>query len=111
MIPDRAGGERTGGRVVLQSIPAAIKGDLALNGVGGQDLPALVQDQGEVGLQADDVGQTMVRSVSGADPARPLRDEMLALLIESAAAIHGAPNEQQLADVVMDAAIRGTGLW
>src|SRR5436305_1585173 len=63
------------------------------------------------GMQVqDDVGQTRVRSVTTAEPARPLRDEMLALLIESAAAIHGAPNEQQLADVVMDAAIRGTGL-
>lgn len=62
------------------------------------------------GMQtADDIGRTMVRAVA-ADTARPLRDDMLTLLLESAAAIHGAQNERELAELVMDAAVRGTNL-
>lgn len=62
------------------------------------------------GMQTtDDAGQTMVRAVS-VDAARGMRDDMLALLLESAAAIHSAETEQQLAETVMDAAARGTGL-
>jgi serine phosphatase RsbU (regulator of sigma subunit) len=60
----------------------------------------------------DDVGQTIVRLANEAPEAaaKPLKDEMLGLLLESAAAIHGAQTERQLADVVMNAAVRGTGL-
>jgi serine phosphatase RsbU (regulator of sigma subunit) len=62
------------------------------------------------GMQtADDIGRTMVRAVAP-ETARPLRDDMLTLLLESAAAIHGAQNERELAELVMDAAIRGTNL-
>src|SRR5262245_60571432 len=62
------------------------------------------------GMQsANDTGMTMVRAVTG-DKVRPLADDMLALLLESAAAIHAAKDEKQLAETVMDAAVRGTGL-
>src|SRR5439155_12625371 len=65
-------------------------------------------------LAADDSGQTVVRTMAlaGQDQpaARSLRDEMLALLLESAAAIHSADDEKQLAELVMDSAVRGTGL-
>ncbi len=62
------------------------------------------------GLRADDdTGQTIVRAVNP-DTAPRLADTMLALLLESAAAIHSAADEKQLAELVMDAAIRGTGL-
>ena len=37
--------------------------------------------------------------------ARPLADDMLALLLESAAAIHAATDEKQLAEMVIDAAV------
>jgi serine phosphatase RsbU (regulator of sigma subunit) len=57
----------------------------------------------------DDTGQTIVRSVNP-DTVRPLAESMLALLLESAAAIHSAGDEKQLAELVMDAAVRGTGL-
>jgi serine phosphatase RsbU (regulator of sigma subunit) len=58
---------------------------------------------------ADDAVRTVVRSVTS-DTAQPLAQEMLALLLESAAAIHGSANEKQLAERVIDAAVRGTGL-
>jgi serine phosphatase RsbU (regulator of sigma subunit) len=62
------------------------------------------------GLQSqNDTGQTMVRAVTP-ERVRPMADDMLALLLESAAAIHGASDEKQLADVLMDIACRGTGL-
>ncbi|MGH7179024.1 MAG: SpoIIE family protein phosphatase [Tepidisphaeraceae bacterium] len=62
------------------------------------------------GLQAvNDTGQTVVRSVTP-ERTRPLADDMLALLLEGAAAIHGANDEKQLAEMLMDAAVRGTGL-
>lgn len=57
----------------------------------------------------DDTGQTIVRAVNP-DAAPRLADTMLALLLESAAAIHSATDEKQLAELVMDAAVRGTGL-
>lgn len=64
------------------------------------------------GLQtSDDTGQTMVKAVSmESTTSRPLADAMLALLLESAAAIHAATDEKQLAELVMDSALRGTGL-
>jgi serine phosphatase RsbU (regulator of sigma subunit) len=64
------------------------------------------------GVQSDDDSgamHTMVRAVNP-DAMRPLADTMLALLLESAAAIHAAMDEKQLADMIMDAAVRGTGL-
>jgi serine phosphatase RsbU (regulator of sigma subunit)/pSer/pThr/pTyr-binding forkhead associated (FHA) protein len=57
---------------------------------------------------SEDAGRTLVRSVQ-AEQAR-LADDMLSLLLESAAGIHGAKNEQQLAQLLLDAAVAGTGL-
>ena len=62
------------------------------------------------GLQSqNDTGQTMVRAVTP-ERMRPMADDMLAVLLEGAAAIHGSTDEKQLADTLMDAACRGTGL-
>lgn len=59
----------------------------------------------------DDTGQTIVRA-HPAGPPQPggARSDTLGLLLETAAALHGAEDEQQLAQRVMDAACRGTGL-
>src|SRR5690606_23429491 len=43
-------------------------------------------------------------------PARTLRDDLLALLLEAAAGIHAAEDEQALARVVLEEACRGSGL-
>jgi serine phosphatase RsbU (regulator of sigma subunit) len=60
------------------------------------------------GLQpSDDVLQTSIRTL-GEAPA--MVDSTLALLLESADSIHAAQDEQRLAELVLDAAIRGTGL-
>jgi phosphoserine phosphatase RsbU/P len=62
------------------------------------------------GLQSqNDTGQTMVRAITP-ERVRPLQDDMLALLLESAAAIHSAGDEKTLATTIMDSACRGTGL-
>ena len=62
------------------------------------------------GLQTqNDIGQTTVRTVIG-PPAGQVRDDILALLMETAGAIHEATSEQDLAERIMNAAIRGTGL-
>jgi len=62
------------------------------------------------GLQvSDDAGQTVVRPVA-TDQQQPLARELLTLLLEAAAAVHGATDEKQLASSVIDGAIRGTGL-
>jgi serine phosphatase RsbU (regulator of sigma subunit) len=53
--------------------------------------------------------QTMVRAV-GADAAQPLAEDLLTLLLESAAAVHAAGDERALAEIVLDAATRGTGM-
>jgi serine phosphatase RsbU (regulator of sigma subunit) len=60
---------------------------------------------------ADDANQfqTMVRAV-GADSVAPLAEDMLTLLLESAAAVHAAADERALAELVLEAATRGTGL-
>ena len=66
----------------------------------------------------DDTGQTVVRAHGAVSPpggspgAAPgaARNDTLGLLLETAAALHGAEDEQQLAQRVMDAACRGTGL-
>ena len=61
------------------------------------------------GLQStDDTGQTLVRQVS--PETTRLADDTLALLLETASSIHAAQSEQQLAELVIDAALRGTGL-
>lgn len=62
------------------------------------------------GSQVDnDTGQTHVRTVKP-DPLRPLAEEMLALLLEYTAATGAATNEAQLAELLLDAAIKGTRL-
>ena len=66
----------------------------------------------------DDTGQTIVRAHSLAHPGGPgvaqlpgvTRHDALGLLLETAAALHDAEDERQLAERVMDAACRGTGL-
>lgn len=63
----------------------------------------------------DDTGQTIVRAhpsspQAGASGMAGGRNDTLGLLLETAAALHGAEDEQQLAQRVMDAACRGTGL-
>jgi serine phosphatase RsbU (regulator of sigma subunit) len=57
----------------------------------------------------DDMGQTYVRSVDEKN-AQPLADSLLNLLLESAARIHACESEKELAESVIDAAMRGTGL-
>jgi serine phosphatase RsbU (regulator of sigma subunit) len=59
---------------------------------------------------ADDTGRTMIRTLTN-DAPRSLADAtMLALLLESAAGIHSATDERLLAEMIIDAAIRGTGM-
>jgi serine phosphatase RsbU (regulator of sigma subunit) len=60
----------------------------------------------------DDTGQTVVRAHAFAGPGGGgvPRQDALGLLLETAAALHDAEDEQQLAQRVMDAACRGTGL-
>jgi serine phosphatase RsbU (regulator of sigma subunit) len=62
-------------------------------------------------VAADDAAdaRTSIRT-HAQDATRPMADAMLALLLESAAAIHAADDEKQLAGLVLDSAIRGTGL-
>ena len=57
----------------------------------------------------DDVGHTTIRSVAATGEVS-LKDELLKLLLDTASSIHEAASEQQLADRVMDAAVKGTGL-
>jgi serine phosphatase RsbU (regulator of sigma subunit) len=57
----------------------------------------------------DDVGQTRVRAVGPVATGSP-RDDMLALVLETAAALHDVADEKQLAQRLADAARRGTGL-
>jgi serine phosphatase RsbU (regulator of sigma subunit) len=62
-------------------------------------------------LSQDDTAtsQTLVRSVAP-ESSQIVASDMLGLLLESAAKIHAAQNTQELADAVIDAACRGTGL-
>jgi len=53
--------------------------------------------------------QTLVRAAPTA-PVEALADDLLALLLEASAAVHAAADERALADAVLDAAVRGTGL-
>ena len=57
---------------------------------------------------ADDTNTTVVRSVLLAP--NDVRDELFTLLLDAATAIHAADSEAALADSVMEAALRGTGL-
>jgi phosphoserine phosphatase RsbU/P len=52
---------------------------------------------------------TMVRSVRAED-AGPMAEDLLSLLLECAGGIHAAPDEKSLAQVLLDSAVRGTGL-
>jgi serine phosphatase RsbU (regulator of sigma subunit) len=67
---------------------------------------------GQRGAQStDDLGQmqTLVRTL-GANDAAAMGDPMLPMLLESAARIHGALDEHELARVVVEEAQRATGL-
>jgi hypothetical protein len=62
------------------------------------------------GLSAsDDIALTAVRTIAH-DTTRPMADTMLTLLLESAGAIHAASDEKHLGELILDAAVRGTGL-
>ncbi len=65
------------------------------------------------GLRAVDdtaTAGTMVQSHAPDRASQPLRDDLLNLLLETASAIHAADDEKSLAETLMDAACRGTGL-
>ena len=65
------------------------------------------------GLVAEDdlaAHRTMVRSHAPADVRPVAAEDGLALLLEAAAAIHAADTEKGLAEVLLDVAVRGTGL-
>jgi serine phosphatase RsbU (regulator of sigma subunit) len=53
---------------------------------------------------------TIVRSAAPAGAGGGVADDLFALLLESAAGMHQAGNEQELAEVMLEAACRGTGL-
>ncbi len=57
----------------------------------------------------EDTGQTVVRSITERNSV-PLADNLLHLLLESAAKIHASTSEKELAENVIGAALRGTGL-
>lgn len=54
--------------------------------------------------------RTLIRSMPPGQGESTMRQDRLALLLEAAAAIHGAVDEAALAKVVLDEALRGTGL-
>jgi serine phosphatase RsbU (regulator of sigma subunit)/pSer/pThr/pTyr-binding forkhead associated (FHA) protein len=58
----------------------------------------------------EDAAQTMVRSFTEGS-SQPLAEEMLTLLLESAAKVHTATTEQSLAETLLRIAKRGTGLF
>ena len=68
------------------------------------------------GLMARDdaaIQGTMIRSIAPDDPSaggRPIAEDLLTLLLESAAAVHAAETEAALAAVLIDAGVRGTGM-
>ncbi len=68
------------------------------------------------GLMAQDDAAThgtMIRSHGPADASaakRPIAEDLLSLLLESAAAVHAAETEAGLAEVLIDAGVRGTGM-
>lgn len=57
---------------------------------------------------ADDSNMTQVRTVPS-ERQQPLADAMLSLLLESTAGLHAAHDEKQLAELLIDVAMRGTG--
>ena len=57
----------------------------------------------------DDVGQTVVRSVDEKS-IKPLAESLLTLLLESTTKIHASTTDVELANNVIEAAIKGTGL-
>lgn len=66
----------------------------------------------QLGEDADQMS-SIVRSHAaepGAAPARPLAEEMLALLLETAAGFYASTDETSLAQLLITAATRGTGL-
>ncbi len=72
-----------------------------------------MKSRGREGVESvDDVRrmQTMVRSFGADSSTGAMADDLLALLLESAAGMHAANDEQKLAEVMLEAAVRGTGL-
>ena len=61
-------------------------------------------------LNDQDRNQTFIRTISPKRGAASLADELLALLLETTAALHGAEDETALAAALLDAAMRGTKL-
>lgn len=53
---------------------------------------------------------TMVRSVRAAETGGGMAQDLLALLLECAAGLHAAPDEQSLANVLLESARLGSGL-
>ncbi len=73
-----------------------------------------VSNSGEArnGLQSSDDNaemKTLIRAVRP-ETAAPVSEELLALLLETAAGIHAATDEKALAELLLDAAMRGTRL-
>ncbi len=60
-------------------------------------------------VEDDEINRTLVRAVEP-QTAAPLANDLLALLLEAAAGLHAAPDEQTLAQVILNAAVRGAGL-
>ena len=62
-------------------------------------------------IAVDDVkqNQTLVRSIRFDEP-QPITEDVATLLLESAAGIHASTDEKELAEVLLDVAVRGTGL-
>ncbi|MGE5608712.1 MAG: SpoIIE family protein phosphatase [Bacillota bacterium] len=54
--------------------------------------------------------KTIVRSAAASGAGGGMADDLFALLLESAAGMHQAESEQELAEVMLEAACRGTGL-
>jgi serine phosphatase RsbU (regulator of sigma subunit) len=59
--------------------------------------------------QDDRQSQTLVRSI-GPQNAQPVAEAHLQLLVQCAATLHSAPDEKTLAEMILDAGLKGTGL-
>jgi hypothetical protein len=57
----------------------------------------------------DDLGASIVRTVTG-DASLAISNDLLTLLLEASATIHSASSEIELAERLIDAAVRGTAL-
>jgi serine phosphatase RsbU (regulator of sigma subunit) len=68
-----------------------------------------VPQKGLLAVDDSSAAATRVRGVA-VEQIKPLQDDMLALLLESATTIHGAQDEKALSATLLDVACRGTGL-